>query len=77
MARQKGENDMADADLVLKAMRPNCIYRPIDLIKLLNISESGVRSSLKKLENGMVVDVITGNEKGRKKMYQTKQAELF
>lgn len=77
MGKQKGGKDVADIDLVLKSMRPMCIYRPVDLIKLLPISESAVRASLKRLARGMVVDVINDNEKGRKRMYQTKQETLF
>lgn len=62
---------------ILTAMRANCIYRPCDLAAELNMDTGEVGKILKMFERGGLVEVVKGDEYRRKRMYQTRQKDLF
>lgn len=73
---RRGIGDMSHTTKILQAMKPGCIYRPCDLGHL-GIDVGTVATILKHLVHGELVDCIDGEEFKRKKMYKTKQSDLF
>ena len=56
-------------------MRPMCIYRVSDIPA--DCSPTEKRRVLKKLSRGGVVDELPGDGYGRKRLYVTRQQDLF
>ena len=67
---------MSHSSRILQAMKPGCVYRPVDLSHL-GIDPGTVATLLKALHQGGVVELIEDDGYRRKKMYKTKQKDLF
>ncbi len=67
---------MSHTSQILQAMKEGCIYRPCDL-GYLGIDVGTIASILKCLARGDLIEVIEGKEYRRKKMYKTKQRDIF
>lgn len=67
---------MSHTTRILQEMRQGCIYRPCDLVYL-GIDKGTIAVVLRHLAHGELVECIRGEEFMRKKMYKTKQKDLF
>lgn len=68
---------MSYINRILTAMRPQCIYRPTDLAVVTHLEVGEVAKILKMLESGGLVECIRSDEYRRKRMYKTRQEDLF
>jgi len=67
---------MSHTSKILQAMKPGCVYRPCDLGHL-GIDPGTVATILTQLSKGELVECMQGEEYKRKKMYTTKQQDLY
>lgn len=61
-------------EMVFAAMARGCIYRPMDLHAQLKMSRSAIYQALRKLRDGMVIEL---ERDGRRTLYVTRQGGLF
>lgn len=61
-------------EVVFAAMVRGCFYRPMDLHGQLRLGRSAIYQALRKLRDGMVVEV---ERDGRRTLYVTRQGGLF
>ena len=67
---------MSHTSKILQAMKPGCVYRPCDLGHL-GIDPGTVATLPCIYQKGGLVECITSGEYKRKKMYTTKQQDLY
>lgn len=68
---------MSYADRVMAEMRLDCVYRACDLSAMTGIQVREVSRVLKMLERAGLVEGIKGDGYRRKRLYKTRQRELF
>ena len=62
--------------IVLAALKPRVIYRPIDAAQEANVKPGQARYALSRLARGGVVEVLR-NKGQRQRYYMTKQEQLL
>ena len=62
---------------ILSSMKVGCVYRVCDLAALNNEPDDEIRRVMKLLHKGDLVEEIKTNEYRRKRLYKTKQQDLF
>lgn len=67
---------MDNMTTVFRSMQSMCVYRARDLVDDTGLSINEVRRNLKRLVNGMVVEVVSKKRKINI-LYQSKQKQLF